>query len=260
MSAITLECDALSLALGTKTLCRDLSFAVRAGECWALLGPNGAGKTTLLTTLAGLRNADRGHVRIAGKALADWPRRALARYRAFVPQQVHDEFGGTVLETALTGRHPHLSRWQWEGVEDERIARAALDAVALTPEIAVDRDVATLSGGERQRLAIAAALAQTADLMLLDEPTAHLDLRHQMRALDLLRELVRAENKSVVIAMHDVNLASRLCDHAVLMRDGEARCGTRDEMLTIAQLEWLYQQPLQEARVAGDQGVFFAPR
>ena len=92
------------------------------------------------------------------------------------------------------------------------------------------------------------------DVVLLDLLLPGVD------GLTVLRELVRAENKSVVIAMHDVNLASRLCDHAVLMRDGEARCGTRDEMLTIAQLEWLYQQPLQEAVVAGDHGVFFAPR
>jgi iron complex transport system ATP-binding protein len=237
-----------------------LSFAVHSGECWALLGPNGAGKTTLLSALAGLRKTQSGRILVRNESLDGRPSRELARYRAFLPQHTYDEFGGTVLETALTGRHPHLGRWHWESEEDERIACAALDAMGLTPEVAPSRDVTTLSGGERQRLALAAMLAQAPQLMLLDEPLAHLDVRHQMRVLDVLRRMVRDENKTVVVVLHEVNLAVRLCDHALLMRDGEVRCGPRDTMLTAANQEWLYQQPMLEARVPGDPLAYFTPR
>jgi iron complex transport system ATP-binding protein len=252
-----MRCEGLSLAIAGRALCRDLRFEVRAGECWALLGPNGAGKTTLLSTLAGFLRPETGRILLHERPLGEWPRRELARYRAFLPQQLHDEFGGTVLETALTGRHPHLARWQWESSADEAIAEAALATMDVLPAIAAARDVRTLSGGERQRVALAAVLAQDAELLLLDEPTAHLDLRHQLQLAATLSDLARRRGKAMVVALHDVNLALRFCDHALLIRDGEARAGHSYEMLTAEQLSWLYGQPMQAVRLP--QGVFFLP-
>lgn len=260
MSASVLECASLAVSIAGRSLCQELSFCVRAGECWAVLGPNGAGKTTLLTTLAGLRTPAAGTIRVHGRDLAAWPHRALARERALLPQTTHDELGATVLETALAGRHPHLGRWQWEGRNDMAIAQAALDAVELTPQVALERSVLTLSGGERQRLAIAGALAQQATLLLLDEPTAHLDLRHQVRTLDLLVRLARDGDKAIVVTLHDVNLAARFCDYALFMRDGQTRQGPRTALFRSETLEWLYEQPMQEVATASDARPLFFPR
>jgi iron complex transport system ATP-binding protein len=261
MNPLRLECAGVTLAIGGKTICSELELTVAAGEIWAVLGPNGAGKTTLLTALAGLRECDAGMIRLDGVSLADWPRRALAQRRGFMPQHAHDEFGGSLLDTALAGRHPHLGRWAWETGEDQRIAGAALAAVELDAgHFDPLRDVRTLSGGERQRLALAALLAQDPQLLLLDEPTSHLDLRHQLRTLDLLSRLRTEQGKTIVVALHDVNLAARFCDHVLLLRDGEARAGARQEMLTVEQLEWLYRHPLTAVPVAGTQRTLFAPR
>ena len=260
VAAAQLECDGVVVSIGDRILCRGLSFIAEPGQCWALLGPNGAGKTTLLTALAGLRAPDAGEIRWRGVSLAAWPRRALARERALMPQQTHDEFGATVLETALTGRHPHLPRWQWESVEDERRASRALAAVELSPDIAPERDVRTLSGGERQRLALAALLTQDAELLLLDEPTAHLDLRHQLRTVDLLGRLAREQQKTAIVALHDVNLAARFCDHCLLLRGGEARHGAIDTVITPASLEWLYGHPMQAVPLPETHRPLFVPR
>jgi iron complex transport system ATP-binding protein len=261
MNPLRLECTGVTLTIGGKAICRELQLTIAAGETWAVLGPNGAGKTTLLTALAGLRDCDGGTIRLDGISLSDWPRRSLAQRRGFMPQHAQDEFGGSLLDTALAGRHPHLGRWAWETANDQRIAGAALAAVELdAAHFDPLRDVRTLSGGERQRLALAALLAQDPQLLLLDEPTSHLDLRHQLRTLDLLSRLRSEQNKTIVVALHDVNLAARFCDRVLLLRDGETRAGTRQEMLTVEQLEWLYRHPMLAVPVAGTQRTLFAPR
>jgi iron complex transport system ATP-binding protein len=151
-----------------------------------------------------------------------------ARRRAVLPQDDSDAFAATVLETALVGRHPHLSRWQWESAADLAIARAALAAMDIGGAEA--RDVRTLSGGERRRVALAALLTQQPELLFLDEPSSHLDLAHQLALLDRLAGLARTGSKAVLMVLHDVNLAVRCCDHALLLDGGVAQAGPATEL------------------------------
>jgi len=245
----------LAVTIAGKSVCRDLDICVRRGECWAVLGRNGAGKTTLLHTLAGLRAPVAGGIDFGGRPLGEWGGRDLARVRALLPQDDYDAFPASVLETALIGRHPHLSRWEWESTRDLSIARAALAAVDVAEAEA--RDVRSLSGGERRRVALAALLAQEPELFLLDEPASHLDLAHQISLLDRLTEIVREQGKALMMVLHDVNLAARYCDHALLLDRGSALAGTATELLTSERLTALYGVALRALRADG-RSVFVA--
>ncbi|MHB8667462.1 MAG: ABC transporter ATP-binding protein [Burkholderiales bacterium] len=215
MNAPLLEAQGLSLHVGGRPLVSGLSFRLNAGEVWCLLGPNGSGKSTFLHTAVGLRQAQGGTLHLAGRSLSDWSVAAMARQRGFLPQNFHDAFSASVLETVMLGRHPYLSRWHWEGDSERQLALAALRAVDLSGFEA--RDVLTLSGGERQRVALAALLAQDAPLLLLDEPVSHLDLHHQVLVLEHLVGLARARAKGVLFSVHDLDLAVRFASHALLL-------------------------------------------
>ena len=233
-----LECQGLEVSVQARVLVADLQLAVREGEMLAVLGPNGAGKTLLMHTLAGVREPGRGEVRVRGRAIAHWPRRELARLIALLPQTIEDPFPATVLETVLLGRHPHISRWKWEGPEDIDVARQALRAVGL--EGYGQRDVFTLSGGERRRTAIAAVLAQAPALFLLDEPTNHLDPSHQLETLQLMRARADA-GAAVLVTVHDPNLAARFADRVLLIESaGRWRCGVVPDTLTAENLSRLF--------------------
>lgn len=245
----------LTVSIAGIRVCSGLDLVVLPGQCWAILGRNGAGKTTLLHTLAGLRNPAAGTIELLGRPLAATPRRDIARLRGLLPQDDSDAFPATVLETVLIGRHPHLSRWQWEGAEDLRIARAALAAADMSGT--ESRDVRTLSGGERRRVALAALLAQEPQLYLLDEPSSHLDLSHQLALLDRLTEAVRRAGKALLMVVHDVNLAARYCDHVLLLADGEALSGSAQELFRAERLSTVFGVALKA--VAGPRGNIFVP-
>jgi iron complex transport system ATP-binding protein len=245
-----IEVDRLTLRAGTRTLIADLTFSVAPGEFWCVLGPNGSGKTTLLHTLAGLRAASAGTVRWRGATPDTVAPEQAARWRGLLPQAQHDSFSATALELVLLGRHPHQDRWSWDADQDRRIAHEALAAVDATALAA--RDVTTLSGGERQRVAIAALLAQQVPLMLLDEPTAHLDLRHQVSVLAHLVETVRAGPGAALVAMHDLNLAVRFASHALLLQpDGRAVAGAVEAVLDEVRLSHAFDHPVRRVRVDG---------
>ena len=250
-----LGCRGVALAVPGRTLCRDLSFDVRAGECWVVLGPNGAGKTTLLATLAGLREPAAGTISLGSDALPSLPARARARRLGLLPQDTFDAFPATALEIALAGRHPHVPRWRPEGAADVAAARSALAAVGMAAASA--RDVQTLSGGERRRVALAMLVAQDPDVMLLDEPTSHLDVAHEVRTLELVAQHARDGRRAVVMALHDLALAARHATHAILLGDGEAAAGPARELLTAERLTALFGQPLVE--VAHPRGSAFLP-
>ena len=256
MTPPLLAARGLGVKIADVRVCRGLDFNVLPGQSWAILGRNGVGKTTLLHTLAGLRSPESGTIELNGKALATTSRRAVARLRAVLLQDDSDAFPATVLETVLVGRHPHLSRWQWESAEDIRIAREALAAADMAGTEA--RDVRTLSGGERRRVALAALLAQQPRLFLLDEPSSHLDLSHQLSLLEQLVLAVRPGANALIMVLHDLNLAARYCDHALLLADGEAVSGPAEELLTAERLSAIYRVPLQQ--IAGPRGRVFAPR
>lgn len=263
-----LQTHALTLRAGERVLVDWLDLAIAPGECWCLAGPNGAGKTTLLGTLAGLRPIDdkpqrdatitaSGRVDIAGKPLAQWRPGPLAKVRALMPQQSRDAFGATALEVVLAGRHPYLAqgRWgAWESEEDVALAIAALAQVGL--EDFASRDVTTLSGGERQRVSLAAVIAQATPLLLLDEPVSHLDLHHQIDALERLARHAQRDDCAVVFSCHDLNLARRFATHALLL-DGRGawRAGPVQDVLSAAHCSDAFGYPLRLIRDGDDEAL-----
>ena len=218
---------------------RDITLDVPRGSLTGLLGPNGCGKTTLLKLLSGVITPDAGRVTLDGQLLSSLPRKALARRIAVVPQETHPAFDFSVLEMVLMGRHPHLGLFQLEGPDDFSVARDALAATGTTH--LADRRYVTLSGGEKQRVVIASALAQSAGILLLDEPTASLDLGYQLEVASLLAHLNRDRGVTMVLATHDLNLAAALCDSLVLCRDGRVLArGATGDVLTPAMVQQLY--------------------
>ncbi|OCS44257.1 ABC transporter ATP-binding protein [Ralstonia pickettii] len=235
----------LRVAVDGRVLVERLSMTATASQLWCVVGPNGAGKSTWLSVLAGLRSPDGGSVALDGVPLADWPPLAMARRRAFLPQALHDTFPMTVYDAVMTGRHPHLARWEWEGDADARAVDAAVSALQL--QSLAQRDVRTLSGGERQRVAMAAVVAQEARVLLLDEPVAHLDLHQQVAVLRLLREGCRKQGWLVVLTVHDLNLARRFATHALLMDGaGHTTAGIAAEVLTPEHCARVLRTPIAE--------------
>jgi iron complex transport system ATP-binding protein len=239
-----LATSGIGIAAGTRQLVSNLSVEVAAREFTAILGRNGSGKTLTLHTLAGLRSPQQGTVSIDGADLAGMTRRAIARRIGLLMQDPEESFVTTALETVLIGRHPHLKTWQWESVDDERIARDALASVNMQ-EFA-SRTTDGLSGGERRRVAIASLLAQSPQVFLLDEPTNHLDPHHQVAVLELFRQ--RANSGATVIAtLHDPTLAARFADRVILLfGDGRWTNGPTRETLTAESLSELYLTPMVE--------------
>jgi len=218
---------------------QDVTVRVERGHVVGILGPNGSGKTTLLRLLAGMVRPESGTVTLNGRNLASLARPALARSLAVVPQETHLAFDYSVLEIALMGRYPHLGTFELEGPRDVAIAREAL---AATGTLALERrSFATLSGGEKQRVVIASALAQQAEILLLDEPTASLDLGYQFDIAALLVRLNRERGLTVVVATHDLNFAASLCGSIVMLAGGRVvAAGPTADTLTSMSIQALY--------------------
>ncbi|HSP56082.1 MAG TPA: ABC transporter ATP-binding protein [Dehalococcoidia bacterium] len=218
---------------------RGVSLNVSPGEVLGLVGPNGSGKTTLIRAVTGAVKPVSGTVRLLGDDVASLSQRERALRAAVVPQEpvLPDTF--TALEIVIMGRAPHLRLLQNEGVGDLEKARDSMRATA-TWEVA-QRPAGELSGGERQRVVVARALAQEAPLLLLDEPTAHLDLGHQAAVLDLMRGLCRDDGRGVLAVVHDLTLAARYCDRLVLLSAGElAAAGRPKDVLRTDLLSEVY--------------------
>jgi iron complex transport system ATP-binding protein len=242
-AAPALACRGLRLRAGARELVTALDLTVQPGERWVVLGPNGAGKSSLLATLAGVRCAHAGQVLLAGADIRRCDGLALAAERALMTDRWLDPFAASVLDTVLTARY----RFGGAGAAAEQAARdelARLDCADLAA-----RDVRTLSRGERQRVALVTALLQDTPLLLLDEPTAHQDPRHQALVLQRLAAL---QARTVVATLHDVNAAARLATHVLLL--GGAGCwtaGPAAEVLTAEQLSALFGTRFGVVRVDG---------
>jgi iron complex transport system ATP-binding protein len=219
---------------------KGISLRVEPRSRVGLLGANGSGKTTFLRVLGGTLKPDRGRVTLDGEDVRRLSRRFLARRIASVPQETHLAFDYTVLEIALMGRYPHLGPFELEGANDLAIAR---DALLATGTAALERrSFATLSGGEKQRVIIASALAQSAGLMLLDEPTASLDLGYQLEIAALLRHLNADRGITLVVATHDLNFAASVCNELLLLKDGTVlAAGPVEQVLTGEHVRQLYR-------------------
>jgi len=242
--ATILDAKGISVHAGARTLIRMLQLDVRAGELWCVLGPNGSGKSTLLRTLAGLRFADAGEVWLDDRALRHWDPRSAARRRAILLQGQTYAFSASVADSVLLGRHPHLGHFGWPDKQDRECVEAAMQCMDIVHLAA--RDVLSLSGGERQRVAVAAVLAQDAKLLLLDEPTTHLDLVHQVA---LFRHLaaVTGAGRAVIVATHEYNLAARFATHALLLYgDGRTYAGTATDVLRAKRLSDVFGFSLTE--------------
>ncbi|CAN5318293.1 ABC transporter ATP-binding protein [soil metagenome] len=243
--ALELSSVSASYAQGThsKSAMDDVSLVVDHGELVALLGPNGAGKSTLIRVLAGTLSATKGTVRAFGAPLAEMDRSAIARSIAVVPQ--HDEvaFGYSVREVVAMGRAPHQRGWMWLASADEKQVREAIARCDL--ESLLERPVDQLSGGERKRVAIARALAQTPKVLLLDEPGAFLDVKHQLALYDLLVDLVAKESLAVVVSMHDLNAAAQWASRVALMKEGKlVAVGSVAEVMTYRRLKETFDAEL----------------
>lgn len=234
-----LSISGLRVAYGERPVLKGLDLTVAAGEVVGLVGPNGCGKTTLLRAVTRVAPALAGRIEVGGKALEQWPARELARMVAVVPQSPLLPLGYTAAEVVLMGRTPHLGFFDQEGAEDYRLTREALarvDALHL-----FERRVDELSGGERQNVVLARALAQEPRLLLLDEPTANLDIGHQISVASLVQRLAREEGLAVLATLHDLTLASLYCDRIALMHNGHVlAAGRPSEVLTPANLRVAY--------------------
>lgn len=255
-----LRCEGLTVSFGARQILRRVSLDIPARGLVGVLGPNGSGKTTLLRALSGALTPDSGTITFDGHSLRSYSSVHLARRLAVVPQDTHLAFDYSVMEIVLMGRYPHLGPFEFEGPADLASAHAALAATG-TDHLA-ERAFNTLSGGEKQRVVIASALAQLGEgtpdaatagrVLLLDEPTASLDLRYQMEVATLLRRLHDRQDITIVMTTHDVHFAARVCSELVLLGEGHVMAhGAPVSVLTTSQIAALYSiEPAQAALFA----------
>jgi iron complex transport system ATP-binding protein len=233
-----IELERVTTGYGDRAAVREVSLRIDRGEMVGIIGPNGSGKSTLLRLLSGVLRAWSGNIAIAGKPIAAYTPRQLGQRVGVVPQETHIDFPFTVMEVVLFGRTPHLGAFSFESARDLAVARQAMERTAVGHLAA--RRITELSGGERQRVIVARALAQEPSILVLDEPSAFLDLRHQVEVYDLLSDL-RAEGLTIVTVLHDLNLAGLYCDRVVLLADGRVFCvGEPATVLTYPTLTQVY--------------------
>ena len=236
---MAIDVQNLSHAYGNFPVLKNLTFSVRTGDFFIIIGPNGSGKTTLLKVISGILKPQNGQLKILERSIENYTRKTLARTVAFVPHTIPVDFPFTVKEVVLMGRSPYLGMLGLEQQRDLEIARQAITFTEI--EHLVHRKLDQLSGGEQQRVFIARAICQQPQIILLDEPTASLDLSHQVRLMDLMEKLKQEQGVTVVMVSHDLNLAAMYGDRLLLIKDGGiVHIGTPDEVLTFQTLEEVY--------------------
>jgi len=238
-----LKVENLTVSYGPRLVLHKVSLEVNSGEVMALIGPNGAGKSTLVRAVSGVIPLLGGKIRTNGDDLAAIPPMQRARYLAVVPQAVSLPPAFTVWETVLMGRTPYLNFLGQASASDEERVQHALERVAALD--LAERRVGELSGGEQQRVLLARALAQSTPILLLDEPTAHLDLQYQVNLMETVRQLAHCDGLAVLIALHDLNLAARYADRVALLVAGEIKAvGTPRQVLTPDLISAAYHLPV----------------
>lgn len=234
-----LKIDEISFSYGAVDVLANVTFSVRRGEFVGIVGPNGSGKSTLLRTISNILKPRGGAVLLDGRKVSTMKNRDLAREMALVSQDTQADFEFTVGEFVLMGRYPYIQRFHKESAEDYRIARDAMEATGIID--LVERPITELSGGERQRAFIARALAQDPQILLLDEPTSHLDINHQVEVFDLLKRLKTEKGITILVVLHDLNLASQYCDSLLMLHKGSIfSCGAPYEVLTLDNIKTVY--------------------
>jgi iron complex transport system ATP-binding protein len=256
MSVLALE--RASVERDGRTLVSELSLALRPQSLTVLVGPNGAGKSTMLRLLAGLWQPSAGRVTLDNQDIHLTERRKLAQRISFVPQDTHLSFAFTVREIVRMGRHPHLGRFEREKERDQRAIKDALERADVAH--LSERLVTELSGGERQRVVIARSLATEAEIILLDEPTANLDVAHTLDVLNLCRELA-GEGKTIVLALHDLNTAARYATQIALLSKGRiVAYGEPAHVLTDELIAAVFNVQTERAQIRSGAEVFLFRR
>jgi len=234
---VTLSVRDLSYSFGEREILHGVSFSANPGEILGIAGPNGCGKTTLIKCIDRIFEPD-GSVEFAGKDMADLSATDVARLIAYVPQALTVGMAMSVFETILLGRRPYI-RWS---VSDSDIERVSAVIAELGIRHLAFRKMTQISGGERQKVMIARAMVQDPSLLLLDEPTSALDLRHQLEVMELVQRVARQKEASVLMAVHDLNLAARFCDRLMVMKEGRiVSTGKPSELLTEALIREVYE-------------------
>lgn len=242
-----IEVEELECRYDGHTVLHGIDLHVELGEVLAIVGPNGAGKSTLLKAMSGIIPAHRGRVVLDGRNIKKLSPRTVARHMAYAPQQINVELPITVEETIAMGRIPHRGWLMPFNKEDKKIVAHSIDLVGLT-HLARQR-IDELSGGELQRAILGRVLAQSSRLLLLDEPTSYLDLKYQTELLQLVRELSHSRGATVVITVHDLNLAALYADRIALLGDGQLKAlGSPEEVLTEENLSSIYNFPILVSR------------
>lgn len=219
------EVRGIQFSYGSRVALKNITMSVGEGEVVGLVGPNGSGKTTLLKCLDRILSPQKGTILLSGRDAGKMKLRDLARLLGYVPQSITRSFPSTVFDTVLLGRKPHIG---WGiGSRDKEIVSDLLKSMGLE-EMAL-RDFNELSGGERQKVVLARALAQEPEVLLLDEPTNNLDIRHQLEVLDLIVDMAKDRSLSVIIAMHDLNLAARYSDTMIMLKEGKVFAAAEPE-------------------------------
>ncbi|GER66639.1 iron-dicitrate ABC transporter ATP-binding protein [Weizmannia acidilactici] len=235
-----LHADGIRVAYGETEIIKNISLEIPDGKITAIIGPNGCGKSTLLKTLGRILFPNRGAVYLDGKEVVKQSTKKVAQKLAMLPQSPDAPEGLSVSELVSFGRYPHQKGLGKLKAEDHQAVSWALQATGMLP--LKDREVDALSGGQRQRAWIAMALAQGTDIILLDEPTTYLDLSHQLEVLKLLQHLNRAEHRTIVMVIHDLNQAARFSDYMVAMKDGEIyRHGSPETVMTRGMMRDVFQ-------------------
>jgi len=235
-----IETKKLTFAYADDPVLQDISLNFQPGEFTGVIGPNGSGKSTLLKLIGGILPSPSETVFFKNKELSQYKKKELAVSIAWIPQEKQMAFSFKVIDIVLMGRHPYLSPLSFEGKDDYQIAEDAMRQTQVL-EFA-HRRFNEISGGEKQRVMIASAISQKPDLMLLDEPTSALDIKYQIEVLNILKRLNEDENKSLILAMHDLHLASKFCKRLVLLQKGQVFCeGTPAEVLKKEILEEVYE-------------------
>lgn len=218
---------------------KDISFKIKKGKFISIIGPNGSGKSTLLKNLNRIYTPNKGKVILESVDINRIKTKELAKKIALVPQNTTIDYEFTVEEIVLMGRHPYKKRFQMEDNNDYEIVKEALE---LTNTFHLkDRIITEISGGERQRVIIAKALAQNPSIILLDEPTSHLDINHQIEILNLLRKLNKEKGTTIVLVIHDINLASRYSDEVIMLNEGKiVGIGSPEDVITKGNIEFAY--------------------
>jgi iron complex transport system ATP-binding protein len=249
-----LAINGLGFGYRGKPVLHDISFAVEKGAVCGLLGPNASGKTTLLKCINGVLNPKQGEVRVSGHAISGLTRREVARLMAVVPQQMSLAFSFTALQMVVMGRAARLGALKLPSAHDRDDARAAMKELGV--ETLADRPFAELSGGERQLVLLARALFQDTPILLLDEPTSHLDFRNQYRILDVVREMTHMKGLATLVTLHDPNLAARYCTHLVVLKEGRLhRQGPRASVFEQKTLEEVYGMEVVVRQMPGGPAV-----